>query len=409
MYYGWALVWALGITATVSYGILLYSFTVFVEPMERELGWSKAAITGAFSIAQLVAGLAAIPVGRWVDEHGARGLMTAGSLLVAAMLVLWSQVATLWSFYAIWCALGVAMAAVLYEPAFVVVATWFRQRRSRALTLLTFLGGFASVIFVPLSAHWVVRYGWRVALLGLAGLVVLFTVTLHAFVLRRRPSDVGARPDGDGPPLVHRRTDDALHDGVPDGVPASVALRSPAFRWLSVAFALSGLISTALSVHLVPLLIERGFSTTYAGSVMGVIGLMALPGRLLFTPLSERWSLASVTSAIFALQVVAIVALLVSRGTISLWIFAATFGAGFGAITPARAALVAHRFGAQHYGRISGVLAFAVSLARAGAPVGASLLYLAVGAERGYDSLLLLFALLSAAAAVAVMVAARDR
>jgi sugar phosphate permease len=129
-FYGWALVGALGLTATVSYGILSYGFAVFITPMGAELGWSKAEITGAFSLAQLVAGGTAIPVGRWVDRHGARALMTAGSVLAALLLAAWSQVRSLPAFYALMALMGVAMAAVLYEPAFAVVTTWFRRRRS---------------------------------------------------------------------------------------------------------------------------------------------------------------------------------------------------------------------------------------------------------------------------------------
>src|SRR5215207_1469173 len=196
IYYGWALVGALGLTATVSYGILSYGFAVFVTPMGTELGWSKTEITGAFSLAQLVAGAIAIPIGRWVDRHGTRALMTAGSALAALLLVAWSGVQSLPAFYALWAAMGAVMAAVLYEPAFAVIATWFRRGRGRALTLLTFLGGFASVIFVPLATLLVAGQGWRTALLWLATICAALTVIPHALVLRRRPEDVGLVPDG---------------------------------------------------------------------------------------------------------------------------------------------------------------------------------------------------------------------
>jgi MFS family permease len=163
VYYGWALVGTLGLTATVSYGVLSYAFAVFIDPMMRELGWSKATVTGAFSLASLIMGLAAIPVGRWVDRWGAKGVMTAGSLLATLGLVAWSRVQSIAGFYAVWVVLGFAMAAVLYEPAFAVVATWFRAGRGRALTVLTFMGGFASVVFVPLATWLVAAHGWREA------------------------------------------------------------------------------------------------------------------------------------------------------------------------------------------------------------------------------------------------------
>ena len=401
----------LGATATVSYGILSYAFAVFIAPMSAELGWSKARITGAFSVGQLVAGVTAIPLGRWVDRHGARGVMTGGSILATVLLVAWSRVHSTIGYYVVWALLGVASAAVLYEPAFAVVATWFRRDRGRALTVLTFIGGFASVVFVPLTTLLVERQGWRQALLSLAAVYAVLTIVPHALVLRRRPSDIGLEPDGQ----LGRGRSGAPHpfDGPQEtetDIRASEAIRSRAFRWIAVAFALSAITTTAVSVHLVPLLRERGYSPAFAAAAMGMVGLMALPGRLIFTPLGGRRSRATVTASIFALAAVAIGVLLASRGPISVWLFVALFGAGFGAITPARAALVAETFGAGSYAAISGVLAFTISVARALAPVGASALYEVAGGRiiAGYDAVLLLLLVLALGSSVSVLWAQRS-
>lgn len=395
LYYGWVLVAVLAVTETVSYGVLQYAFPVFLVPMQAELGWSRTAMTGAFSLASLVSGFAAIPAGRWVDRHGARGLMTAGSLLAALLLLAWAATDGLATFYAIWAGLGLAMAAVLYEPAFAVVASWFHRLRGRALTVLTFVAGFASVIFVPLATWLVEAYEWRRALVWLAVILAATTILPHAILLRRRPEDLGLLPDG-GPGV-----DDAGRAAslLPPSVPAEVAIRGAPFRWLTIAFALSSLTTTALAVHLIPLLLERGYSPAFAGAALGALGLMALPGRLIFTPLGSRWPRATVTASIFLLQALGIAALMMGGGEGWVWACVALFGAGFGAITPARAALLAELYGPLEYGRISGVLAMFLALARAAAPVGASVLY-AIGG--GYTPVLwaLLAACLGAGAAV---------
>jgi MFS family permease len=393
LYYGWVLVAVLAVTETVSYGVLQYAFPVFLAPMEAELGWSRTAMTGAFSLASLVSGFAAIPAGRWVDRHGARGLMTAGSLLAALLLLAWAATDDLAAFYAIWAGLGLAMAAVLYEPAFAVVASWFHHLRGRALTLLTFVAGFASVSFVPLATWLVEAYEWRRALVWLAVILAAATILPHAILLRRRPEDLGLLPDGGS------RVDDDGTGAFRPSVPADVAIRSASFRWLTIAFALSSLTTTALAVHLIPLLLERGYAPAFAGAAMGAVGLMALPGRLIFTPLGSRWPRAAVTASIFLLQALGIAALMMGGGEAWVWACVALFGAGFGAITPARAALLAEFYGPLEYGRISGVLAMFLALARAAAPVGASVLY-AVGG--GYTPVLwtLLAACLAAGAAV---------
>ena len=103
----WAQVVTLSLTEITSWGILYYTFPVFLGPMEQTLHWSQASLTGAFSLALLVSGLMAVPVGRWLDRtRSPRALMAAGSLLGAAALVVWSSVAALPVFYALWIALG---------------------------------------------------------------------------------------------------------------------------------------------------------------------------------------------------------------------------------------------------------------------------------------------------------------
>src|SRR5215217_1068273 len=81
LYYGWVVAGTLALTETISWGILYYAFSVFLVPMGSELGWSTATLTGAYSLSLLISGLAAPFVGRWLDRHGPRALMTAGSIL----------------------------------------------------------------------------------------------------------------------------------------------------------------------------------------------------------------------------------------------------------------------------------------------------------------------------------------
>src|SRR5262245_41981241 len=224
LYYGWAIVLALALTETISWGVLYYTFAVVMPSMEAELGWSRVALTGAFSLALLLAGLAAPLFGRWLDAHGARLLMTLGSCLAAALVLAWALVGDLVVFYLIWAGLGVAMAAVLYEPSFVVVTAWFSRRRARAMSIVTFVAGFASVIFIPLATVLTQTYGWRVALLRLGVILGVGTIPPHALVLRRRPQDLGLLPDGD----PQEAQPGGLHGAVAPSVGLRAALRDQA-------------------------------------------------------------------------------------------------------------------------------------------------------------------------------------
>ncbi len=124
-------------------------------PMQEELGWSRTALTGAYSVGLLVSALAAPLAGRWLDRHGPRGLMALGSALGSVLLLAWASIEHLWVLYLVWVGIGLATAATLYDPAFAVLAKWFERVRDRALLLVTLAGGLASTIFLPLFA-WLV-------------------------------------------------------------------------------------------------------------------------------------------------------------------------------------------------------------------------------------------------------------
>lgn len=162
--YAWVIVGTLALTETVSWGVLYYGFPVFLVPMERELGESRASLTGAFSLALLLSGLAAPLVGRILDRAGLRWPMTLGSLLATLLVLAWSRIEALPAFYALWAGLGLAMALVLHEPAFATLAKWFERRRRLAITVLTLVGGLASVIFTPFNT-------WLVSLASSAGVM----------------------------------------------------------------------------------------------------------------------------------------------------------------------------------------------------------------------------------------------
>jgi MFS family permease len=222
------------------------------------------------------------------------------------------------------------------------------------------------------------------------------TIPLHAILLRRRPADVGLVPDGERGGLSAGFSKSVQSPGIP----ARTAIHSRSFRWLALAFGFSSLVATAAGVHVIPLLLERGHPPAFAGAVVAGIGLMALPGRLIFTPLGDRWSRPAVTGSIFALQALGLIALMLSTQTTAVWIFIAFYGAGQGAITPARAALVADLYGSAEYGRINGAIAVVLSIARAAGPVGASLLY---GLAGGYGPVLWVLLFLSAISMIAVL------
>jgi MFS family permease len=290
------------------------------------------------------------------------------------------------------------MAAVLYEPAFAVIATWFGDdtQRRRALLALTVVAGFASVIYMPLAGWLVQVHGWRHALVVLAALLVPLTVVPNATLPGRRP-DQAARP-------AHPHPTAGVAE--PDGVPLQQALGDRALWWLAAGFFAATVSTSIVTVHLVAYLRGEGYSPGFAATWTGLIGAGSVGGRILVTALGRRWPLAATTSGIFAVQALAVVLLVGLPGPAGVAAFVVLFGLGVGLISLARAALVAEVYGLAAYASINGVLALPLTLARAGAPVAAAALHAATGS---YRPVMAAVALCSLAASLAMARAHRLR
>jgi predicted MFS family arabinose efflux permease len=298
--------------------------------------------------------------------------------------VAWAQVRSLIGFYLVMTGIGLITAAVLYEPAFAIIAVWFRRLRGRALTVLTFFGAFASFIFIPLSAWLIHLLGWRGALLALAGLLALVTIPIHALLLRRRPQDLGLLTDGD----AVREDAPARAQARPleQSISASTALREPRFWLLSFAFAASTFAGVTMTVHVIPYLTGRGHSAGFAATVAGLFGLMSLLGRMTIGLAADRFPRQWVAAGLIGMQTAGLVVLAGFGSTaVGALIYVALFGAGSGTLTIMRAALLAEHYGPANYGTINGAQNLALTGARTIAPVGAGLL---AGLLGGYAPLL---------------------
>jgi predicted MFS family arabinose efflux permease len=368
--WAWGIVAALSVTETVSWGVLYYAFAVFLVPMQHDLGYSAAQLTGAYSLALGISAIAGIGVGRYLDRHSPRGLMTAGSIAGTALVIAWSQVGGLAAFYLLWAAIGVVLAAVLYEPAFTVIAKQFpvAGERRRAMTAMTLVAALASFIFLPLSQALIAAHGWRDALLVLAAVLAAITIPLHALVL--------------GPSVRHAETSEP-------SAPAREVLRSSPFWLLSTAFVLASLSTIAMTVFTIPFLLEAGHSPGFAAFAVGLIGVSQIPGRLLFAPLGRR------IPTVFALIAPGIVVVVTIDSTAAVLVGLVLLGMGNGMATLARATAIVDRYGAAAYGTIAGVAGAMTTAAGAAGPFAAAVYATAVG----YTTLLWTLAALALAAA----------
>jgi MFS family permease len=412
LYYGWLMVGGLSVSELVSWGVLIYGFSVLIVPMNVELGWSISQLNSAYAAGLLMSALIAVPVGRWLDARGARGVMTTGSALTICVLVGWAFVRSLPGFFIVFLAAGVAMAMTLYEPAFAVTTSWFRVHRARAVLAITVVGGLSSTVFVPLTGVLVDSLGWRHALLVLACAVAVVGLPIHALLLRRWPSDLGLRPDGAAPAMVESVLAFPASPGVgPTGRTRSAVFRTPSFRWIATSLFLVNAAKFAVGITLVAYLYSRGYSLALATLASGAIGLLQVFGRLVMMTARGKMSHDRATCMVFTMQGVALFLPLATSGsdgvsTGFIAVFLVLFGVGFGLSELLRGTMVAEYYGAVAYGSVNGVLSVFVVLARA---VGPFLAGLVVTLFDTYSPVLIGAAVATLLGAYALFMAGRTR
>ncbi|MFF3444643.1 MFS transporter [Streptosporangium sp. NPDC002721] len=383
---GWRIVAALAVTQTIGYGVLYYAFSVFLTPMAADLHAGGAQIAAALTGSILIAALCAPLVGRLLDARGGRGLMTAGSVIGALAVLAWSRVENLAQLYAVFAAIGIASAMVLYESAFAVIVSWFDgpgNGRANALLALTVVAGFASTIFLPLTGLLVDVYGWRTALVVLAVIYGAAAIPLHALVVRR-PAHTGRQAA-----TTHERAR-IVKD----------ATRARPFWLLVVAFTANGGAVAVMAVLLITYLIHLGHSPVLAATLAGLLGVLSVTGRLLTTGLQRRLPAALIAAAIFTLQGVAAALFPLAGRTVPGAIGCVLgFGLGFGIASITLPHLLLRRYGSSAYASLSGrIAAFSVA-DKALAPLGA----VALAQAAGYTWVMAAVAVACAVAALALV------
>ncbi|WP_346279490.1 MFS transporter [Pseudonocardia sp.] len=368
------------VTEITSWGVLYYAFPVLAPSIAADTGWSISTITAAFSTGLVVSAAVGIPAGRWLDRWGPRPVMTAGSVLgIPAVLGIAMSTSLFW-FFASWVLAGVSMAGVLYQPAFAALTRWWGPRQVAALTWLTLLAGLSSTIFAPFTAVLVERLDWRESYLVLSVVLAVVTIPAHLFGLR------GHWPAPESVDEVNRD-------------PGAIA-RSRPFVLLVIAIGLAAFTAFAVVVNQVPLLIERGLSTTAAAWALGLGGLGQVLGRLGYGRIVAATGVRGRSVLVLALGAVSTALLAVLPGPAVLLIAVAMLaGAARGVVTLLQATAISDRWGTAHYGRLGALLSAPAMLATALAPWAGAALAEVLGGYPAVFGLLALIAVVSAVVA----------
>jgi hypothetical protein len=351
-----SLIAALGVTQIMGYGTLYYAFPILVPAIARDFLVSEPVVFGIFSAGLLLGGLVAPLLGRVIDRMGAARVMTGGSLVVAALVALWAHSPNIYVFGALALLIETVSFTILYDAAFALLAQKRPDDTRRSITRLTLIAGFASTIFWPLTGFLADAFGWRGTLLGFAA-CHLVCAALHSWMARL--------------PVL----------GVSDGTTTATGARAVqfqpiedqavarrAFRILALAFALSGMALSAVTVHLVEILrsFTAGDTVFLAAMVMGpaqvaVRVVDATVWRNLHPLVVAMVSAASIAVAILVL-------LAPGPPPLLAFSFAAILGAGAGLASIVRGAVPVALFGVLGLGQRLGWLAGVRNVLGAAAP-----------------------------------------
>ena len=375
----------LSLTQLITWGSVFYTFSLLAHPVELALNISRASSSFAFSLALLAEGLMAYFVGRWIDAGHERHVMTLGSVVVGLGLLAHSQIESLAGFYGVWVWIGLGLSATLYAPAFAVVTRRFPADFRRGIIVLTFLGGLASTVFIPLSSWLIDTWGWRHALVVLACLQLGVCAPLHAWLLRgaRQPQAPGMDPEH---PLASQ-------------IPLRTFLKQSPF-WLLTAFMmLMMMVTSALPVHMVNLLRESGLPPAWVLAIPASIGLIQVFGRWLLFMFERHFNVHVANRWIPVLIPLGLSAFVFGGVTaLPAMVFIVLFGLGNGMNTIVKGTAFAQYVSRDHVGQLNGLIGLPIALARACGPWALGLMWLPQDGYRLGLQWMLLFSVLGVAA-----------
>lgn len=347
------LVWCLGFSQFICWGISYYMLGAFGEAMVRDLGWPRTLVHGGFALALLVMGGVSGLAGRWVDQRGGRTVMVVGSLLLFAGCLGLAVGKGVAAYYLAWAVVGLAMRLTLYDAAFATLAHVAGQGARRPMAQITLLGGLASTAFWPLGHALAESLGWRGALWVYAALALL-TVPLHLAI-----------PRAGGP---------AHATQVPPAPPEPLAAAGADRLWAAALFAavttLVNFLNAGMSAHMVGLLAGLGLALPLAVGMAALRGVGQSGARLAEVLFGARLHpLALGAFAALLLPLACLAGVWAGQVLAMAVVFALVYGAGNGLLTITRGTSPLLLFDHRTYGAFVGRLVAPGFLLSACAPV----------------------------------------
>lgn len=407
IFYGWYIVGTSMVIHLWMSIVWVYGMQVFFTPIITTFGWSRTALSGAFSLQRLEGSIEAPILGFMLDRFGPRRIVIVGAFIGGLGLISLSFMQSIWMFYVSVLLTAVGTSACIGQTRNWAIVQWFRRKRGRALGI----GACGAVFSGPLlviTLLLVENLGWRAAFL-VTGVGTWVLVIPLAAVFRSRPEAYGLLPDGDSPtpdaaksvekdkPALAESRGEA-HATVPSAevsLSARQALGTGAFWTLNIVFGAHSMGTSALGVHQIPYFESIGFSAAQAVSVLGFYTVFSALGRLGAGWAMDFFDKRMVISGLLILQAVSFLILANITEYWQVIPFALFYGVAFGGFNPGRGAIISAFFGPRNFGAIQGLTHTVTVL---GGMVGPILMGLVFDVTESYTLAVYIIMLVTAAA-----------
>jgi len=381
VFHGYWIVVATFFCLFITSGCGFFAFSLFVKPLQAELGWGRGEIMVAFTFFLLVQGAASPFIGRVIYLFEARKVIAIGALVAGLGFALLTQVNHLWYFYLSYIIMGIGMTAMGHIPTSTIVSNWFEKRRGTAIGIMSTGIGAGGFALAPLVGGYLIPdFGWRTSYLVLAVFTWVLIIPLALFVIRAKPADMGLYPDGEQAPEAVAVTEDMSENT--RGLTLRMALATSGLWLAGVAYLAGGFSSVGIVQNQAPYLEDIGFSVAMAAGALGGVGLGSLIGKFIFGWLCDRILPKYAYAIAVGLQTVGVFILINIKPASPLamiWLYVALIGLGAGGWLPTMSMLVSTNFGLAAYGTIFGVINIAQSIGVATGPLMAGYMYDTMG------------------------------
>ena len=374
IFYGWWLVGVSVFMLTLMSVSVFQGLGTFLVALERQFGWSRTTLSGAFALARVQGAVIGPVEGYLIDRLGSRRMILIGYTIMGLGFLMLSQVNSVWQFYAGFIVVTLGSGLGGWLAIIAMVNNWFSRRRSFALATAMsgiHLGGF----LVPVLALGIESHGFRVTTLGIGVflLVLVFPVTR---AIRNRPEDYGLLPDGDPPPSQASQSERpaTLREGEAEFTPAQ-ALRTRAFWIITIVHVSSSVSIVTLALHLAPKLTDMGLSLSGAGIVVLTYTAIALPSQFVAGWFADKLPKPPVIFVFLMLQATSILIIAIADTLPMVYLFAVLYGIGFGGRIPLLTAIRGDYFGRKAFATIMGLSQFPNNIAMIGAPLFAGYMF----------------------------------